>query len=257
MSIKIMTEVWDHAPVDQGTLLVLLALADSADERSRSCYPGIDGLAAKSRLSERQVQYCIQRLREIGVVVVTRNASPVKTNLYRITEIANWDKARDAIIAPHARKPDTQSDARRDAVDCVSDTQLVAPKPSVTVSIEPSVAREGDLFSASDTSTSAPPKPEKKTEDHFETFWKAYPKKAGKVQARRNFERAVAAGAKPEDIIAGAERYADATANTDPQHIKWAQGWLTDERWTERAAPEPYRHYGGHRRSAPWGEIVR
>ena len=162
MSIEIMTEVWKHATVDQGTLLVLLALADSADERSRSCYPGIDGLAAKSRLSERQVQYCLQRLREIGIVEVKRNASPVKTNLYRITEVARWEQARDAIIAPHATKPETQSVACRDATHCVTDTQPIAPKPSVTSVIEPSDVRETDLFSAKYVS-------EKKTDEVDDT----------------------------------------------------------------------------------------
>ena len=254
MSIKIMTEVWDHAPVEGGSLLVLLALADSSDETSRTCFRGVTDLAKRARLSDRQVIRCIREMEKMGIVLVRRNASPVKTNLYTLTRSETW---RSDIMSPPDEKADMTFDAPRYDTHVISDVTPMSPKPSVTVSIEPSVAREGDLFSASDTSTSAPPKPEKKTEDHFETFWKAYPKKAGKVQARRNFERAVAAGAKPEDIIAGAERYADATANTDPQHIKWAQGWLTDERWTERAAPEPYRHYGGHRRSEPWGEVCR
>lgn len=140
MSIKIMQEVWEAAPVDQGTLLVLLALADSADERTRTCFPGIDALAIRSRLSERQVQYCLQRLRELKIVSVKRNASPVKTNLYRIEEAHAWAGARDAIIAPHGSGADTQSATSRDEVDCVSDTQLVAPKPSVT-SEEPSDTR--------------------------------------------------------------------------------------------------------------------
>jgi hypothetical protein len=199
MSIKIMQEVWENAPVDQGTLLVLLALADSADEVSRTCYPGIDGLAKRSRLSERQVQYCIQRLRQAGVVIVSRNASPVKTNLYRITQISAWDAARDAIIAPHGKGAETQSAVSRYEVDCVSDTQLVAPKPSVTVSIEPSVAREG-LFSEEEA-----PKKERAA-DAFERFWQAYPKKVKKPDAQKAWVKAIKA-ADPDKIIAAVEVY--------------------------------------------------
>jgi len=32
MSIRVMTAVWDHSPYESGELLVLLALADWADE---------------------------------------------------------------------------------------------------------------------------------------------------------------------------------------------------------------------------------
>ena len=226
-----MQEAWKHAPVDQGTLLVLLALADSADERSRSCYPGIDSLAEKSRLSDRQVQYCLKRLRELGVISIQRNASPVKTNLYKIERVAKWLEVRDAKIAPHGSKPDTQSDASRDEVDCVSDTKSTSPKPSVTVSIEPSeYAREKEpsLFSEYPTPAKKP-----NVAEMFERFWKVYPKKEGKKKASENFARAIKAGADPEAIIAGARRYASACVGQDSKFIKWPQGWLTDERWND------------------------
>jgi len=265
MSIKIMQEVWEHAIVDQGALLVLLALADSADEQSRACFPGVDSLARKPRLSERQVQYCLQRLREMAIISVARNASPVKTNLYRIAPSHTWAEARDAIIAPHGKKPETQSAEARDAMGCVSETQLVAPKPSVTSDIEPSVARD-DLFSANETpETTTKPKAEnQKTEDHFERFWRAFPpgRKTDKPKAAAIFAAIVAGRRKgipktdPATIISGAERYA--ATSPDPQYVPMPATWLNGARWDAIAPdPEPQRNYGGHRRSQPWGEIVR
>jgi hypothetical protein len=232
MSIEIMQEVWKKAPVDQGTLLVLLALADSADECSRTCYPGVSSLSSKSRLSERQVQYCLQRLREAGVISVKRNASPVKTNLYRIEPIETWRDTGDAIIAPHGKKADTQSAACRDEVGCVSDTKWVAPKPSVTVSIEPSVGKS-DLFGEEKKEATSKPGLSKP----FDGFWKAYPKKAGKPAAQKAFEKAIKAGADPEAIITGAKRYAlcEAVAKGFTKH---PQGWLNDERWNDADLPE-------------------
>lgn len=94
-----------------------------------------------------------------------------------------------------------------------------------------------------------------KKEDRFEEFWKVYPKKDGKKKARENFARAVKRGADPDEIIAGARRYADACVGRDPHFIKWPQGWLSDERWTD--LPEPAQAPDGHRISAPWGEVVR
>lgn len=224
MSIDIMNEVWKHAPVDQGTLLVLLALADAAEDRTRTCYPGVEGLAAKSRLSERQVQYCLQRLREVGVITVQRNASPVKTNLYRISEVAQWANVRDAIIAPHGVRPETQSATDRYEVDCVSDTQLVAPKPSVT-SEEPS-----DLFGSIEPHSDACEIKIEKS-DRFAEFWTAFPKKAGKPAAQKAWQKAIKK-TDPEKIIAAAKVYAN-SETVQRGFIKHAQGWLNDERFND------------------------
>jgi len=265
MSIKIMQEVMELAPVDQGTLLVLLVLADSADEGSRTCYPGVGSIAAKSRLSERQVQYCLQRLREIGVIDVSRNASPVKTNLYRITETSKWAQARDAIIAPHSKKPETQSATCRDATHCVSETQPIAPKPSVT-SVEPSVVREDDLFSANDRTTEAGTKPkDQKVNEQFEAFWAAFPKKPNPSSKKNTRARFVTALRKVtfDDLMRATENYAQSRDGEDPQYTKGAEPWLNGEFWTVwiepvRPAETPQRSYtGGHRLSRPWGDVVR
>lgn len=93
--------------------------------------------------------------------------------------------------------------------------------------------------------------------DRFEEFWKVYPKKAGKKKARDNFARAVKGGADPQEIIDGARHYAEACAGTEDRFIKWAQGWLTEERWTDRPEPEDAQPSGRHRfRPAPdWMEV--
>ena len=79
------------------------------------------------------------------------------------------------------------------------------------------------------------PTPEKKPNvaEMFERFWKVYPKKEGRKKASENFARAIKAGADPEAIIAGARRYASACVGQDSKFIKWAQGWLTEERWND------------------------
>lgn len=230
MSIKIMQEVWASSPVEQGSLLVLLALADSADEDSRTCYPGIATLSRKSRLKERQVQNCIKNLRDMGVIEVQRNASPLKTNVYKITEERCWNTARDAIIAPPPENPETQLLRVRDAMECVSDTQPSAPKPSVTSVIKP---KEGlsDLFSEK----SEQRKPDQ-TPELFERFWKEYPKKAGKPAALKAFTKAIKK-TDPEQIIAGARKYATWLKTAKPGEfrpaVKYPQGWLNDERWND------------------------
>lgn len=65
MSVKIMSRVWDHSGQDGSTLLVLLALADHADEDG-VCWPGIERVAHKARVSERQAQRIIKTLEDKG-----------------------------------------------------------------------------------------------------------------------------------------------------------------------------------------------
>ncbi|MCT8970874.1 hypothetical protein [Microbaculum marinisediminis] len=73
-------------------------------------------------------------------------------------------------------------------------------------------------------------------DDWFEqAFWPAYPLKRGKKEARRAFAKAVASGVDPADMLAGAERYAVECRRrgTPPDKIKYAQGWISGERWTD------------------------
>lgn len=75
----------------------------------------------------------------------------------------------------------------------------------------------------------------------FEAFWKVYPYKAGKIDARKAWGQALAKGADPRAIAAGAERYAG-DPNREPQYTKMPAGWLRDGRWED--APLPSRSNG-------------
>ncbi|MGH3993304.1 MAG: helix-turn-helix domain-containing protein, partial [Pseudonocardiaceae bacterium] len=72
MSLKAMTWVWDHSPAAGTELLVLLAIADNADDTGANAYPSTDTLARKTRLDTRTVQRVIRRLEKDGHVVVDR-----------------------------------------------------------------------------------------------------------------------------------------------------------------------------------------
>lgn len=254
MSIKIMTEVWESAPVSGGTLLVLLALADSADEKLRSCFPGIENLAHKARLSERQVKRAIGELVGLGMIDVKRNASPFKTNLYTVNTIQSWP--RSDILSPANGGVEVTFDASRCDTHVTSDVTPMSPKPSVT-SEEPL-----DLFGSVEPHRDAcvkvgkvePASSKQKADEKFDRFWAAYPKKIGKPHARKNFAKAIAAGADPEAIIAAAVLYADTEA-VKRGFVKHPQGWLTDERWNDpdlkpKSTFRPLK-------SEPWNEVVR
>jgi helix-turn-helix protein len=71
MSIAIMSQVWKHSKQEGGALLVLLALADFANDEG-ICYPAQHTLAKKSRLSARQVRRVLSDLIASGELSIVR-----------------------------------------------------------------------------------------------------------------------------------------------------------------------------------------
>ena len=67
MSVKVMARVWAHSQRKDGELLVLLALADFAND-SGKCWPSIPVLAAKARLTERQTRRVLSKLEQAGEI---------------------------------------------------------------------------------------------------------------------------------------------------------------------------------------------
>lgn len=67
----------------------------------------------------------------------------------------------------------------------------------------------------------------------FEAFWKAYPRKVGKLAAFRAYQRAVKLmGPEPHPrLLEAASRYAKACVGKEEQYIAHAQTWLNQGRW--------------------------
>jgi helix-turn-helix protein len=83
MSIKISAEVWQCSQHKSGNLLVLLAVADHADDRG-TAWPGIRSLARKARLSQRHTRRCLNKLVASGELEVLPNQAPSGRSLYKI-----------------------------------------------------------------------------------------------------------------------------------------------------------------------------
>ena len=91
MSIKVMTDVWDHSQAKGTPLLVLLCLADWADDEGE-CWPSISTIGRKCRLKDdRHVKRVIRELEKIHEVEViigggkSSRKGGVRSNRYRIT----------------------------------------------------------------------------------------------------------------------------------------------------------------------------
>jgi hypothetical protein len=69
LSIRITSAVWKNVSYGGGDLLVLLALADYADEAGK-CWPNVRSIAEKARLGMRQTANIIAKLRNDGIIAV-------------------------------------------------------------------------------------------------------------------------------------------------------------------------------------------
>ena len=83
MSIRVMSRAWDHSAHCGSELLMLLAIADFADDEGRA-YPAVPTLAAKCRMSARNANMLLTKLRESGELEIRIGAGPRGTNMYRI-----------------------------------------------------------------------------------------------------------------------------------------------------------------------------
>lgn len=83
MSVEVMSLVWRDKTLSGTELLLMLALADRADDHG-VCYPSVDSLASKTRKSRRTVQETVATLEKDHKLSVQPNAGPNGTNIYRL-----------------------------------------------------------------------------------------------------------------------------------------------------------------------------
>lgn len=83
MSIKLMSEVWENGPQDRNEILVLIALADFCNDEGE-CWPSMESIAKKARMSSRGVQKICGRLVESGWLEIDLRKGRSGCNLYHV-----------------------------------------------------------------------------------------------------------------------------------------------------------------------------
>lgn len=90
MSIALMTEVW-KLDLQAPRKMVLLALADNANDEGTNCYPSVGTIVEKCSMSERTVQGHLQALEETGLIQRKERSgrsTHYTLNVERISELA-------------------------------------------------------------------------------------------------------------------------------------------------------------------------
>lgn len=84
MSVRVMQSVWEHSTQKGGALLLMLAIADYARDDGGGAFPSIDTLAAKARMTGRNVNLLLKEIEAAGEIAIDRAAGPRGCNVYRV-----------------------------------------------------------------------------------------------------------------------------------------------------------------------------
>ena len=204
-----MDRVWEFSRASGTPLIVLLCLADWADDAGE-CWPSVDTIAKKARLKDvRHVRRVIHDELEtkLGEVVVIPNGGRagskggLRSNRYRITVHMPEESGDSGSLTPIT----TGDRGCGTPPDSGSQTpQTLADGPP-----EPSSTRQGE-----------PSKTLVVFADDFAAVWDAYPRKLERGKAARAYTARRRAGVSAEDLLAACRNYAAATIGSDPKFIK-------------------------------------
>ena len=150
MSIRVMSQIWS-ASAQQGTLLLmLLALADFANDDGVA-WPSVPALARKCRVSERQARRLLRDLEAAGEIVSEAGSGRKHTSSYQLigfgdqgqkgdiqgqkgdTDVPYYDEGKGDI---QGQKGDIQG--KRGTSRVTKGDIAVSPEPSVNRHREPS-----------------------------------------------------------------------------------------------------------------------
>jgi hypothetical protein len=137
-----MDRIWENSPHSGSTLLVLLALADHANDEG-VCWPSIPRIAKRARISERQTVRALADLQASGELqVLERGGGKGKSNVYRVTPVSGFerlDTAKDTVTSTSGNGGQTVTSGTRKGDSQGPKGDIGRPKGDIAMSLEPSV----------------------------------------------------------------------------------------------------------------------
>lgn len=118
MAIRWIDAVLRNSTQTLGARLVLIVLADSADDETGACYPGTARIAQRANISERQVRRVLRDLEAAGDIRTQFQASHLGTNIYHLNPRLLAQSGEDN-LSPWGRTNHAET------------MQEMSPKPSV------------------------------------------------------------------------------------------------------------------------------
>lgn len=188
MSVRVMTQVWD-ADISTAEKMVLLIIADHANDDGTNAWPSVATIARKASMSERSVQRHIKSLESAGLLRVEQQAggnakmrNDRRPNRYDLI-ISALHEVTTRTVESDGVTDETSRGDKQSATGCQMEhdgVTPVSPNPSIEPSIEPS---RNSLHHPQMLDVPSIEPSTEKDADGFDEFWAVYPRKVQKRSA--------------------------------------------------------------------------
>lgn len=210
-----MSLVLHHSKAQGAAKLVLLGIANHHSEEA-GAWPSVATLAKYAAVSERRVQQIIRELEESGEVVTMLQRGgqfgQYKTNRYFVSVSCPRECDGTSAHRSGVKSGDNRGEAR-----FTPGVKPIAPKPLENRKEEPIL-------------------PQTSFEDEFSEFWKAYPRKVERLEAKKVFAKVFKEHGRR--VITGALKMAGDPNLPPKQFIPYPASWLNAGGWENEPYPE-------------------
>lgn len=227
MAIQYMTEVFKNTNLKPSAKIVLLAMADNADDFGR-LYPSVKTIAKKAGLSYRQTQKVMRDLEADGYFHTnkrTRENGSQRSSEYVFCNLEDIAKTFDENGGCQNNTPCHP----RHHPPVASDTTPLSP--TTPLSLSPTTPLEPSLE----------PSPEPSLEPSllFDQFWERYPKKAGKPPAKKAFAKLIKDQETLDRVLHSIDQHLEQGAwdLSEKQFIPHPATWLNRHGWEDEIVP--------------------
>jgi Helix-turn-helix domain len=202
MSIHVSSNVWRSCPQRHDRLILLLALADFANDEGY-CWPSNESLAHRCRCSERHIQRMIQSLIKDG-------------DITRLREGRGRGNSSLYLLERYSEGGVLTTFVKGDIFDKKETIQAIKGDSSLGQSVP------------------EPKKPINRTiiEAQIVNIYDAYPKKAARPAAFKAIKRALES-VDAEKLLETTKLYAKTVNGCDPQFIPYPATWFNQERYND------------------------
>jgi hypothetical protein len=255
VSFKVTNWVWSRSESRNGARLVMLALADRADDNGY-CWPSIDDLAERTKLSPRAVQKAIAALAELGELDVENGGGRHRSNRYRIVP---KPRTSDGVTGEEPRQNDGESTAETpnsapETPNFEAETPNFETRNPVQSSPEPfnepTENRQRNLPARRAERTPS--------DDLFDEWWGTYGQRTaqGKHTIRRAIADALTNGIQADELRAALARIGDLSKPVTGGTLQFALAELRKPSGNVIALPSGQTLTGTDAKVAGWAAIA-
>lgn len=133
-----MGQVWKRTDLGQSETLVLLALADHADDHGE-CWPSMQRIAEKARVQRRAAQRIVQQLEAKGLLTVERSVGRSNTNRF-ILHVEHLVEHKGVVETPLDKT--CLSGQENVSLEATKRVAATTPESSITITEPSTLSRE-------------------------------------------------------------------------------------------------------------------